>query len=308
MIYAPSVDVWEASNVDASVTGFFQGDTKLTTLPNLKFVGYTKTNPTEYVHPFCAYMFKNCSSLQSVNLDLSSDDPQSSGYVKGAQSMFEGCSSLRSVSLTNTNGLTKCAYMFSGCTNLTNISLFDTSNVTIMDNMFSQCKSLQTIPLFDTSNVTNFHNIFYQCSALTAIPQFDTSNGTDFSELFGIGFVTLNITEFPTWDLSKAENVKNMFGAGSLAASSLTTLGGFTNVGKAFKSTDSAVSHLLDLSLRGTVRLTKQSIMNVINNLAAPDDANCTDATLKLAAASYALLDASDIAIATAKNWTVISA
>lgn len=308
MIYAPSVDVWEANNTDAVVTGFFQGDTKLTNLPNLKFVGYTRTNPTEYVHPYCAYMFKGCTSLETVNLDLSSEDPQSSGYVKGAQSMFEGCSSLRNVSLTNTNGLTKCAYMFSGCTNLTNISLFDTSNVTTMDNMFSQCKSLQTIPLFNTSNVTSFYNIFVGCTALTAIPQFNTSSGTNFSSLFGNGFVTLNITEFPTWDLSKAENVKNMFGAGSLTASSLTTLGGFTNVGKAFKSTDPAANHLFDLSLRSTVSLTKQSIMNVINNLAAPDDANCTDATLKLAASSYALLDASDIAIATAKNWTVTSA
>ena len=48
--------------------------------------------------------------------------------------------------------------------------------------------------------------------------------------------------------------------------------------------------------------------MNVINNLAAPDDTTCNDATLKLSAASYALLSADDIAIATAKNWSVTSA
>lgn len=48
--------------------------------------------------------------------------------------------------------------------------------------------------------------------------------------------------------------------------------------------------------------------MNVINNLAAPDDTNVTDATLQLSATSYALLTAEDIAIATAKNWSVTSA
>lgn len=187
MVYAPSIDVWEASNVYDTITGFFQGDTKLTTLPNLKFVGYTDRIAGRYVQPYCAYMFSYCSSLQSVNLDLSSDDPQSSGYVSGATSMFEGCSSLRSVSLINTNGLTTCNSMFKDCTNLTNISLFNTSNVTIMNSMFYNCKSLQTIPLFDTSNVTLFSQVFYGCSALTAIPLFDTSNGIDFRELFGTG-------------------------------------------------------------------------------------------------------------------------
>lgn len=48
--------------------------------------------------------------------------------------------------------------------------------------------------------------------------------------------------------------------------------------------------------------------MNIINNVAAPDDTACNDATIKLNATVYGLLDASDIAIATAKNWSVISA
>ena len=88
--------------------------------------------------------------------------------------------------------------------------------------------------------------------------------------------------------------------------SKLTTLGGFVNLGKAFTTTAVPNAHLLDLSLAAS--LTKQSIMNVINNLAAPDDTTINDATLELSATSYALLDASEIAIATAKRWSVISA
>ena len=48
--------------------------------------------------------------------------------------------------------------------------------------------------------------------------------------------------------------------------------------------------------------------MNVLNKLSAPDDTAVLDATLTLSAESYALLDASDIAVATAKNWAVTSA
>lgn len=91
-----------------------------------------------------------------------------------------------------------------------------------------------------------------------------------------------------------------------MTLNNFTTLGGFLNLGKAFASTDVAANHLLEL--HKATKLTKESIMNIINNLAAPDDTAVTDATLKLSAASYRLLTEEDIAIATAKNWTVVSA
>lgn len=47
--------------------------------------------------------------------------------------------------------------------------------------------------------------------------------------------------------------------------------------------------------------------MNIINTVG--DRSGTTVAgTIQLSAASYALLDASDIAIATAKNWAITSA
>lgn len=84
--------------------------------------------------------------------------------------------------------------------------------------------------------------------------------------------------------------------------SSLVNLGGFYNLGSHLTSTSSGRSYL-DLSASSV--LTKESIMNVINNLATPPSIT---ATLKLSATSYALLSADDIAIATAKNWSVTSA
>ena len=107
-----------------------------------------------------------------------------------------------------------------------------------------------------------------------------------------------------TVDCSSVTNVISPFGNLYLADTypNLTSLGGFLQLGKAFTS---GGTHLLDLPLHN---LTKTSVMNVINNLSAPDDSTVVDATLKLHANAYALLDASDIAVATAKNWSVTSA
>lgn len=220
-------------------------------------------------------MFNNCSSLQTINLDLTDygDGSSSNGYVYSANNMFSGCSKLRDVTLTNTSGLLSTSSMFNGCTSLTTIPLFDTSNVTNMNQMFDQCSKITEIPQFNTSNVVSLVGTFNRCVALQTVPLLDAS---------------------------KVENVSQMFGStNNFFAKAVTTLGGFTNLGKAFTGTSSS-QHTL--SFQYNVGLTKQSIMNVINNLAAPDDTTCTDATLKLSAASYALLDASDIAIATAKN------
>lgn len=130
----------------------------------------------------------------------------------------------------------------------------------------------------------------------------DFSNVTDISGLAtgaSIGGSTssrnMSLTTIPLYNMPKVAKVRDAF----WKCTNLTTIGGFTDLGKAFVSTDTNC-HTLDLS--SSTVLTKTSIMNVINNLAAPDDTDVSDAQLMLSATSYALLDAEDIAIATAKN------
>lgn len=147
-----------------------------------------------------------------------------------------------------------------------------------MREMFKNNIALRTIPAIDTSNVTDVANMFSQCSSLQELPQLN------------FGKVTI---------LSTSPYDGFLYGATNIA-----TLGGFVNLGKSFTGSN-ANGHRLQL---GGSQLTKESLMNVINNLAAPDDTTVTDATLKLSATSYALLTAEDIAIATAKNWSVVSA
>ena len=104
-------------------------------------------------------------------------------------------------------------------------------------------------------------------------------------------------------------SVSNLFG--TYGTKNLTTVGGFVNLGKAFSSSYQSSHHLLDFTSTlssASANLDHTSLMNIINNLAAPDDTNVNDATLKISSTCYNLLTAEEIAIATAKRWSVISA
>ena len=239
--------------------------------------------------------------------------------------MFSDCLSLKSIASIDTEGVTDMSNMF--VVNVANITLqptftppvMNTASVTSMANMFNgrgglTAGGIDIISNYNTSSVTNMANMFNLCyvsgpsyvyqSVLDTAPSFNTSNVQDFSGMFSssYGGVTGTLVTVPQWNMSSARSINQMFSS----QDHLTNLGGFVNLGKAFSNQEGAAYHTLDLSASAV--LTKQSIMNVINNLAAPDDTNVNNATLKLSATSYALLDASEIAIATAKNWSVISA
>ena len=260
----------------------FNNDNKLLFAPNVDVNTYG--------------LFKNCTNLRfTPSFDLVSST--------NLTEMFYKCTSLEKVPLFDTSNVVNMSGMFDMFTNpgntlLTQLPLFNTSNVTNMDEAFAGLKALQAIPLFDTSEVTSMEGTFANCFAITSVPQLDTSSNTSFNSTFHRCF---GLQTVPLLDAHLVTNLNSMFGA----CSKLTNLGGLTNLGKAFTGSNQ-YGHLLDLSVSSV--LTKESIMNVINNLAAPDNTAVTDATLKLSAASYALLTAEDIAIATAKNWSVTSA
>ena len=236
-------------------------------------------------------MFKNSSIPIQPQIDLS--EATSANFLFGSDGYYTQKFTTANVNLpiaTSTNNMfdagrtqgyltsatviapssLSASHLFSGQKNLTNVTLTFNS-LKNCDYMFINCSKLETIPSFNTSSVTSAADMFTNCTSLTTIPQLN------FSSVTGIG---------------------NFIGG----CTKLKTLGGFLNLGESFTTTN---SHTLDLS--ASTVLTKESIMNVINNLAAVIT-SVTNATLKLSAASYALLTEEDIAIATAKNWSVTSA
>lgn len=308
----------------------FSSCSNLTFVPNFTFTGSTAS---------LYQAFRYCSSLQAVG-DIIRPNATSGGT---ADNMFEQDAALKSVGIIDMRGITSASGMFSGCNAIQSVTLSNTTALANANNMFYNCKSLQSINIPNTSSLTSvsgmFKSAYPTASVCTSISAFDTSNVTNFSSMFEAADSTVysgasRFTTAPSLDMSSATDVSFMFKTTNTSNGWLTTipqydwgnvenvssvfynqtdlqnLGGFINLGKSFKGTSSSQHKL---TFKGQIAsyiadITKQSAMNIINNLAAPDDPTCTDATLEIKSTTYNQLTAEEIAIATAKNWAVISA
>lgn len=273
-------------------------------------------------------------------LDLSSLD---TSQVTSMIEAFYQCSNLTSIDLTNVNtsNVTNMTRMFFYCSGLTSldVSSFNTSNVTDMSGMFFYCSGLTSLDLsnFNTSNVTNMSMMFRICNGLTSLnlTSFDTSNVTNMSDMFS-GCRQLTSLDVSNFDTSNVTNMSYMFsGCGSLTSidlsgSETTKLTSIRNIfSECFKLKDLYINFDLKLiseyqtdvflscrSLTNVVGkfnnfkqyldlsfspLTPDSAMVFINGLATVTEKR----TLALSATTYDSLTAEQIAIATAKGWTV---
>ena len=226
--------------------------------------------------------------------------------VTNMDSMFISCSNLTTVSLFNTSKVTTMYNMFYGCSNLTTVPLFDTSNVTNMSYIFGYCSKLTSIPEFDTSKVTTMSNMFYQCSKLTSVPALNTSKCENFNEMFSFCDEITTIPEMD-WSGYKGEyGGSEVFGLSYSYAKNIENIGGFKDAGKSYTSSNSYNAYK-DIIICYNPKLTYQSCMNVINKVYDMNlnTQNTYTPKIRFHATPYALLSADDIAIATAKGWTV---
>ncbi|SCH15872.1 BspA family leucine-rich repeat surface protein [uncultured Bacteroides sp.] len=167
--------------------------------------------------------------------------------------------------------------------NLVFCPLVDTSKAENVQSMFSGCVNLIQVPLIDTSSVVHFDDMFYNCNSLTTIPQFNTSS------LYSANLMLAGCSKLvsvPLMDFGKAEQLRSML----LGCSELTDLKGFTNLS-------------VSLDLSSSRKLTADSIMNVINE--AKDLSETGSATLTLGSTNISKLTEEQIAIASAKGWTL---
>ena len=216
--------------------------------------------------------------------------------VTSMDEMFVGCSALTTLDLSNfdTSNVTSMDSMFGSCKALTTLDLsnFDTSNVTGMQLMFSNCRGLTTLDLsnFDTSNVTSMARMFYDCMALTTLDlsNFDTSKVTNMDSMFFecSALTTLDLSNF---DTSKVTNMPNSI---FFDCSALTTATWGSNWGSNEAMTRFDVS---------ACPLSHDSCLDLLNKLAT----KTTTATLKLSATTKSYMSDDEIAIATAKGWTI---
>ncbi|MBR3472763.1 MAG: BspA family leucine-rich repeat surface protein [Prevotella sp.] len=233
-----------------------------------------------------SYMFGNCSSLSSINLNHF----DTSSATDMAQ-MFAYCRSLTSLDLSifNTSSVTSMAGMFYGCSSLASLDLshFDTSSVTDMGELFYDCSSLTSIDLshFNTSSVTSMAEMFRDCSSLTSIDMshFDTSSVTDMGHMF-TGCSNLSSLDLSHFDTSSVTTMWYMF----RDCSSLTSLdlshfntSNVTAIQEMFGRCSSLTS--LDLSHFNTSKVPRmyemfQGCSNLVSlDLSSFDTSNVTD-------------------------------
>ena len=126
--------------------------------------------------------------------------------------------------------------------------------------------------------------MFYNCKSLTSIPQIDSSEAYNM-ENFIHGCISLK--SLPLLDASSLQTANYIFGFEQL--NNLTDIGGFKN---------------LSVNCQNTFyycpNLTVESLMNVINNLAT-----VSGKTLQLGSHHLNKLTPEQIAVATAKGWTL---
>lgn len=333
------VDVTEPVEVFVVPDGMkFQGST-FTTLPDS--LDFSEITDMSYLFENCYNLNDgNINTNSAINMEglfaycynmITAPELKTSN-VTSMRKMFYGeignKMKLETVPFYDTTNVTDMSMMFYYCNKLETIPPFNTSNVTNMRGMFSDCSKLKTIPPFNTSKVTNMANMFCQCASLQSIPELNTSNVTDMASMF---YICYNITEIPQLDTSNVNNVGYMFNScrnlktipqlnfGSVTNTRsifrtsslplLTDLGGFTNLKISW------TSDFLDRVPYATV----ESLMNVINNLwdwtDYPDgNAPLNDGTIHNFGTSHSLkfgstnlnkLSEEQIAVATAKGWTL---
>ena len=139
---------------------------KMSNLQEITGIGYLNTSEVTSMK----YMFYNCSSLTSINLDNFN-----TAKVRNMNSMFSGCRAVTYLDLShfNTANVTDMSYMFSSCLALKNldVSRFNTAKVLYMTSMFNSCGALTVLDLgsFNTARVRDMYGMFMSCANLTTI-------------------------------------------------------------------------------------------------------------------------------------------
>lgn len=237
-------------------------------------------------------MFQYCYNLEKV-------PTFDTNRVTSMSNMFQGCHSMINAPDLDTSNVTNMNYMFSNCYSLMNVPLYDTQKLTSMNYMFQMCYSLQKIPNFNTLNVTTMTYAFNNCYSLRELPPLNTSKVTNFSHMFD---QCHSIEKIPKLN---AEKVVTLAPDPFLACYHLKDFGGLENIGMAYLTSRASAYSAYTFDMQYQNRLTHDSLMNIINNLYDIATKGVKAQKLILGATNLAKLSEEEIAIATAKGWTV---
>lgn len=224
--------------------------------------------------------------------------------VANFSNSFQQLTLLKKIDIKTSKKLTNLYYAFSACSALEEIILFDTSKVTNWNTTFSGCKKLKEIPPFDMSEGTVFNATFESCSSLESL-DLDVPKAANFISTFyqcgSLRSVKLNNAIAKDWsrafyycsnlenveiDMTNATNTNNMFyGARSIVELKIKNLG-------------------ISISINDSPLISKTSVLYLFENAQTVT----SSPTITLHADVFGQLTEDEIAIATEKGFSVVSA
>ena len=256
------------------------------------------------------------TSKVKVNVLRVHDDSIVNGYwpaevidvsnVVTMKQMFWHCENLQQLDVSNWNvgNAESMREMFWYCENLQqlDVSNWDVSNVLDMWGMFRNCKNLQQLDVsnWDVSNVNEMGNMFEACNNLQKldVSNWDVSNVADISEMF-MSCYSLQSVDLSGWNAGRVLYVDSFSGASGIInyvggrtideviANNITILNGLKVGGSAITS----------------LKADRASLRALINGLA--DLTGSTSQTILFSYMQFEIITTEDIAVATAKNWTI---
>ena len=325
-VYKASDDELDGySEVNVGIKSLFTGSYDR---QGLKQIGWTDEEIDYYNQNGVQWNASEDEYFKLTQTELAGDDSKNTRFIpkNSTKTSFESYRGLLAIPLLNTSEVTSMRNMFSNCRSLTTIPQLNTSKVTDMYNMFNSCYSLTTIPLLDTSKVTNMNSMFNSCYSLITIPQLNASKVTNMNSMFNncyslktiplldtskvatmqyMFYSCYSLKTIPLLDTSKLNDIPSMF----FGCNSLSNLGGFRNLGKAYRISQSANYSNYTLDLSYAKQLTEQSIINVLNNLYDIKTKGCQSQQVVLGSTNLAKLVSEEgqqaLQTATERGWNI---
>lgn len=229
--------------------------------------------------------------------------------VKNFRYGFYKCTGLTTVPLFSLKNAELYNYMFSGCTSLISLPNFKFETAHSLTGFCTNCSSLTTIPDWDLSLVTSLTSAFGNCTSLTSLTFTKPISGiTDTS---GFDRVFYGCTNLQTISMTFVFPSSTRLSQTFYNCSSLKSIPAWdcTNVIQ-FDTTFSGCSSLetvhltnirYSLNLSASTQFTRDALNEIIGNLVDVG----ANRTLTIGATNLAKLTSDDIAVATAKGWTL---
>lgn len=176
-----------------------------------------------------------------------------------------------------------------------NLGLLISSSNELFSNFSTMTNAqLNNFSFIDYRHCGNTKSMFYNCESLTKI---EAKNLKNLKPKYAIEMFSgcKNLTDLCEFDGSLIYNVRDMF----YNCINLTNFGGMKDIGKKLDGSNRNVN------LGNSVLLTHDSLMNVINKLYDITTIPNSLCYLTLNSTNLAKLTEEEIAIATAKGWTV---